>query len=108
MVQCCDLEQRRVVPPLHEGHTELNNNRLDWLDSREDNLSVSSTYQLDLAAELRIDGCGRGFNPQSCPLGEDTITILHSHSSANAPPFSPPHRVPLITGSPSLCQRACI
>lgn len=76
--------------------------------SRADNLSVSSTYQLDLAAELRIDGCGRGFNPHSCPLGEDTITIPHSHSSANAPLLSsPPHRVPLIT-DPSLCQRTCI
>lgn len=36
LVQCCDLEQRRVVPPLHEGHTELNSNRMDWLDSRDE------------------------------------------------------------------------
>lgn len=110
LVQCCDLEQRGVVIPLHEGHTE---HRAQWITrigltaeiSRADNLSVPSRYQLDSAAGLRINGCDRGSNTHSCPLGQDTITIKHSHSSANA---SPPCCVPSITGSLSLCQHTWI
>lgn len=65
---------------------------------------------MDSAARLRIDGCGRGSDPHSCPLGPDTVAVIHSHPSANASPLlpPPPHRVPLIAGSLSSCQHTCI
>lgn len=69
-----------------------------------------TVFQVDSAARLRIDGCGRGSDPHSCPLGPDTVAVIHSHPSANASPLlpPPPHRVPLIAGSLSSCQHTCI
>lgn len=99
-----------AVPPLHQGRAALNNNHTDGLGCSRDQRGTQAAISISCtSAALGRWAANRwsrdgGSNPHTSPLGQDTITIVHSHSSADAPPLlrAVP---PSIAGALSVCLR---
>lgn len=72
-----------------------------WIGLTEQKSTDNDFLLPDQAAELRIDN--RGSSHQSWPLGQDSISALHSSANASFPLL---HTKPLWS-PPPLCQRTC-
>lgn len=73
---------RSVVTPLHEGHARLNNGPTVWVQQQ---ITEPITNQPLLRIGPRLPSSGsmaatEDSIPTDALLGQDSITVLHSHS----------------------------
>lgn len=71
-----------MVTPLCEGHPQLNNNHMDWLDQRAEQRTYQHLLDISWTRPLGPASMAVNQDPVLTAAHLDTVTIINSHSSA--------------------------